>query len=319
MSVVNVYATSATTENLSRHEMLMWVNDCLQSNFGKIEDMHTGAAYCQFTDFLFPGSIQLRRVKWNSNLELDWLSNWKLLQTSWKTLGVDKIVPVERLIKGKFQDNFEFLQWFKKFFDANFDGHEYNPLDARGGEPLPSDAKAGPQSRMPARVKQPVRSTSNASVGREPRSRAQPPASSRTTPARSTQASVPPASTGSNVSARTHNTASSQPPAASATVTTAPTAPLHSAADLQEISNLKHDLEDAKQQLIDSDNVIVSLEKERDFYFSKLRRIELLCQDNEQIGTVEVPRVCNILYETEEGFAPPDENDVENGEGEEIY
>lgn len=47
MSVVNVYATSATTENLSRHEMLMWVNDCLQSNFAKIEDMHTGAAYCQ--------------------------------------------------------------------------------------------------------------------------------------------------------------------------------------------------------------------------------------------------------------------------------
>lgn len=47
MSVVNVYATSATTENLSRHEMLMWVNDCLQSNFAKIEEMHTGAAYCQ--------------------------------------------------------------------------------------------------------------------------------------------------------------------------------------------------------------------------------------------------------------------------------
>lgn len=57
----------------------------------------------KFTDFLFPGSIQLRRVKWNSRLELDWLSNWKLLQTSWKTIGVDKIVPVEKLIKGKFQ------------------------------------------------------------------------------------------------------------------------------------------------------------------------------------------------------------------------
>ena len=25
----------------------------------------------------------------------------------------DQVVPVEKLIKGRFQDNFEFLQWFK--------------------------------------------------------------------------------------------------------------------------------------------------------------------------------------------------------------
>jgi RP/EB family microtubule-associated protein len=43
-----------------------------------------------------------------------------------------QLVPVEKLIKGKFQDNFEFLQWFKKFFDVNYDGHEYDPLAARG-------------------------------------------------------------------------------------------------------------------------------------------------------------------------------------------
>lgn len=39
-------------------------------------------------------------------------------------------------MKGRFQDNFEFLQWFKKFFDSNYDGHEYNALEARGGVPL---------------------------------------------------------------------------------------------------------------------------------------------------------------------------------------
>lgn len=26
---------------------------------------------------------------------------------------------MDKLIKGKFQDNFEFMQWFKKFYDAN--------------------------------------------------------------------------------------------------------------------------------------------------------------------------------------------------------
>lgn len=34
------------------------------------------------------------------------------------------------------QDNFEFLQWFKKFFDANYDGREYNPLEMRNFEVL---------------------------------------------------------------------------------------------------------------------------------------------------------------------------------------
>ena len=47
-----------------------------------------------------------------------------------------QIIPVEKLVKGRFQDNFEFVQWFKKFFDANYDLHEYDPVGARGGEPL---------------------------------------------------------------------------------------------------------------------------------------------------------------------------------------
>jgi len=37
-------------------------------------------------------------------------------------------------VKGKFQDNFEFVQWFKKFFDANYDGKEYDPVAARQGQ-----------------------------------------------------------------------------------------------------------------------------------------------------------------------------------------
>ena len=47
---VNVYATSSTTENLSRHDMLAWVNDCLTTKYAKIEELCTGAAYCQVTD-----------------------------------------------------------------------------------------------------------------------------------------------------------------------------------------------------------------------------------------------------------------------------
>lgn len=43
---VNVYATSATTENLSRHDMLGWVNDSLQANFKKIEELCSGMCVC---------------------------------------------------------------------------------------------------------------------------------------------------------------------------------------------------------------------------------------------------------------------------------
>lgn len=50
------------------------------------------------------------------------------------------MIPVDKLIKGRFQDNFEFVQWFKKFFDANYDGREYNALEARSNVPLGSAA-----------------------------------------------------------------------------------------------------------------------------------------------------------------------------------
>lgn len=39
---VNVYSTNVTTENLSRHDMLSWVNDTLTSQFTKIEELCTG-------------------------------------------------------------------------------------------------------------------------------------------------------------------------------------------------------------------------------------------------------------------------------------
>ncbi|CAD6186898.1 unnamed protein product [Caenorhabditis auriculariae] len=300
MSVVNVYTTASTGDNLSRHEMLMWVNDCLQANFTKIEQLHTGAGYCLFTDFLFPEALPLKKVKWNSKLELDWLSNWKLVQTAWKNLGVEKVIPVDRLIKGKFQDNFEFLQWFKKLFDANYDGHEYDPLGARGGEDLPGEAVGGAAARPG--IRQPVarapvmpKTTTRApAVAATPKPTPATPAT-RAPPAAAAPRPQPVAATPSNGLKQA-----------------APKAP--SAADnsqmLQQIRKLKEELDEATRQVSESDNVISSLEKERDFYFSKLRTIEVMCQDNESIGNVEVSRILDVLYETEDGFAPPEDEEA---------
>ena len=68
-----------------------------------------------------------------------------------------QVIPVERLVKGRFQDNFEFIQWFKKFYDANYQGQEYDALAMRGGESMgagtgrkPAMSKATPPARVPA-------------------------------------------------------------------------------------------------------------------------------------------------------------------------
>merc|ERR1719495_359202 len=105
---------------------------------------------------LFPGSIQLKKVKFDTKLEHEYINNFKILQGAFKKMNVDKIVAVDKLVKGRFQDNFEFLQWFKKFFDANYGGQEYDAQEMRGGEEVGSGGKP---KAAPARSYQPATST----------------------------------------------------------------------------------------------------------------------------------------------------------------
>lgn len=42
------------------------------------------------------------------------------------------MVPVERLVKCKFQDNLEFLQWMKKYWDTYYPGGHYDAVARRG-------------------------------------------------------------------------------------------------------------------------------------------------------------------------------------------
>ena len=54
-------------------------------------------------------------------------------------------------MKGRFQDNFEFVQWFKKFYDANFvPGQEYDAVAARGYEPMGGANAAGAPAKKPS-------------------------------------------------------------------------------------------------------------------------------------------------------------------------
>jgi len=263
--------------------MLAWVNGCLEASFGKIEELSTGAAYCQFMDMLFPGSVNLKKVKFNTKLEHEFIQNFKVLQAGFKRMEVEKVIPVDKLVKGRFQDNFEFVQWFKKFFDANYKGEPYNALEARGGVSLgqPSPAGAKPMHRV-------VPTTQIATRTRPPVQQSRP----------SNMGSV-------------------------GTVRPQPSGVRQSPSNMNSNSNRSsvnaHQVDELSTQLAETRLNLEGLEKERDFYFGKLRDIEIFCQEQEgSESNPQLQKVLEILYATEDGFAAPEDGEVPaptNGEG----
>ncbi|CAD7676664.1 unnamed protein product [Nyctereutes procyonoides] len=241
---VNVYSTSVTSENRSRHDMLAWINESLRLNLTKLEQLCSGAAYCQFMDTLFPGCIALKKVKFRAKLEHEYIQNFKILQAGFKRMGVDKIIPVDKLVKGKFQDNFEFVQWFRKFFDANYDGKDYDPVAARQGQ----ETAVAPSLLTPAlnKLKKPLSPSW--------------PAPQRPTVTHRTTTTLKAGQCG---------------------------------VQKNPVNVLKFTIKD--------------LEKERDFYFGKLRNIDLICQENEGENNPVLQRIVDILYATHQGFVIPAE------------
>ena len=172
------------------------------------------------------------------------------LQDAFTKHQIERPVPVESLVKCKMQDNLEFLQWSKRYWDQYYPGGDYDALARRKGA-----GGAAPPATVSSR-------TSGAGVGATSAARR------GTTP-----------TTATNSSAR-----GARPPTGGA-----------SAAVLAENAQLKQTVE--------------GLERERDFYFSKLRDIELLLQQAvEQDPEIEkaedglVKHIQAILYSTEVGL-----------------
>jgi len=280
---VNVYSTNVTSENLSRHDMLAWVNECLQSNYTKIEELCTGAAYCQFMDMLFPGSVVLKKVKFKTNLEHEYIQNFKVLQAAFRKMNVDKVVPVDKLVKGRFQDNFEFIQWFYKFHEKNSQGSggiantTYTPAEQKvcGKSESNNSTASSKSSTVSVVPKQSVTGRPRSSGGPSPRS---------------IVAAVPP---------------TQRPKPGSMKSNTSATRPAMGTGGRPDMR-----IEEMNAQLMEVRLTVDGLEKERDFYFGKLRDIEVLCQEHETENNAVVQKILDILYATEDGFAVP-----EDGEG----
>jgi RP/EB family microtubule-associated protein len=242
----------------SRQELLTWMNNLLQLNVTRIEQCGTGAAFCQIFDSVFM-DVPMSRVRFNVNTEYAYLQNFKVLQNVFARHQIDRPVNVEQLVKCRMQDNLEFLQWAKRFWDQHYPGGEYDALGRRkgSGPPAAAQPRAGATSAGSAR-----RSGSTPTTGT----------------ARTRIAAGSSASGSASVSALT-----------------------------QEIATQRE--------------AITGLEKERDFYFHKLREIEVLLQqeidDDPQLTAGDNPfvkRIQDILYSTEEGFEIPPEAEVPAGD-----
>lgn len=53
----------------------------------------------------------------------------KILQNAFDKIGIKRHVEVEKLAKAKYQDNLEFIQWMKRYYDLNC-GERGNNYDA---------------------------------------------------------------------------------------------------------------------------------------------------------------------------------------------
>jgi RP/EB family microtubule-associated protein len=111
----------------------MNLNQNFKINLMKIEQLGSGAVYCQVFDSIFPQVIPMGRINWKANVWNEFVANFKILQQGFDKIGIEKEIPVNKLIKAKLMDNLEFSQWLKSYYDQNCDLLKiYDPVERRG-------------------------------------------------------------------------------------------------------------------------------------------------------------------------------------------
>jgi microtubule-associated protein, RP/EB family len=283
-----------------RKELLDFFNDLLALNLAKIEQTATGAVACQITEYIYPGSIQMSKVNWEAKSDFEFVQNYKLLQAAFKKHNVERYVDVEKLIKAKYQDNLEFCQWLKAFFDMSGAYREdYDPVAARGkgkgaekitnilrtnasqfnSKPIPT---AGRRAAAPTLAAKTSRTTAATTNNR---------ASARTT---------------TTTTARNNASSLRENSSKSTTSSTATTKNHLTEAVLADASLMKRNA-DLTQKVADLEASLADVEIERDFYFEKLRDVEVILQvhKEQKSSGSEAPekvfeKLFKVLYATAE-------------------
>lgn len=301
----------------SRSELLEFFNELLDMSLTKIEQTATGAVACQLVDYIFPKSIPMKRVNWEAKSDYEYIENYKLLQKAFNKHRIQKHVDVDRLIRAKYQDNLEFCQWLKAFYDqASPQAREdYDPVAVRakgkGGTNLPPHFSKGGGGRVP---KTPGGRPS--SGGRPTSRRSEPSTKKKTIGSGAGRTSRPlnKDTTGQGNGANHRGTTAISKGASQDDVSESIVAD----------ANLMKNNSDLMSRNSELELTLHGIEKERDFYFEKLRYIEVMLQvHQEKQGSSDpdalIKRIFKVLYATSDDNIEVDENgqlvgDVSDGE-----
>ena len=344
----------------SRNDILTFLNTLLDLNLTKIEQTASGAVACQLMEYVFPNSIPMSRVNWAAKASHEYIANYKLLQGAFTKANIQKYIDVDKLIRGKYQDNLEFCQWLKAFFDQTSpmmggggrrEGYDAVAVRARGkgGKVVPTGNRGGGAKKAAA-------ASSSSATARAVRAMG---GTTAVAPKRSAVASVSndnaplrPGSGGSSVSSVTRASAASgqkenaanasnpdpstswaavlpaannpRKPASSSSSTTTSAAAARHEAEIRALKSENAAL-DAKYAELERATAEIELtlktvESERDFYFEKLRGIEVMLQvykerEEENEGSGDVSRIMDkifkVMYATmEDDVVVDDEGNV---------
>eukprot|EP00540_Astrosyne_radiata_P001161 CAMPEP_0116859890 /NCGR_PEP_ID=MMETSP0418-20121206/22091_1 /TAXON_ID=1158023 /ORGANISM="Astrosyne radiata, Strain 13vi08-1A" /LENGTH=308 /DNA_ID=CAMNT_0004494197 /DNA_START=50 /DNA_END=977 /DNA_ORIENTATION=- len=282
-----------------RKELLDFFNELLDLNLSKIEQTASGAVACQLTDYIFPGSIPMnRRVNWEAKSEYEYVQNYKLLQAAFSKYNVKRYVDVTKLIKAKYQDNLEFCQWLKAFFDQS--GVHREDYDAAAVR-----AKGKGANKVHEFLDRTASSHNSKAVPRTTRSTTTPKfsSSSRSTPSSSNNK----ATTRSNVGSGLKENAKK--------------GSVHSAVADAELMKKNSELTTKVQDL---ETTLGDVEKERDFYFEKLRNVEIMLQVHQEKGAASDPgrlvdKIFKVLYAAaEDNIAVDDDGEFIDSPGDDL-
>ncbi|XP_020085111.1 microtubule-associated protein RP/EB family member 1C isoform X1 [Ananas comosus] len=266
---------------VGRGEILAWINSTLHLNLSKVEEAASGAVVCQLMDAVHPGMVPMHKVNFDAKSEYEMIQNYKVLQDVFNKLKITKHIEVNKLVKGRPLDNLEFMQWMKRYCDTVNGGvvNNYNPVERR-------DACKGGKEANKRAATAPTQASSKSSSA-APKSQASQPA--RKNDVNSTNGSQKSAKPVSNAGGQAYDEQASWVRFICYWVSS-------SMRKLTFVALIELQITELKL-------FVDSLEKERDFYFAKLRDIEILCQSPEIEHLSIVGAIQKILYATDDSPA----------------
>jgi hypothetical protein len=75
-------------------DLINWVNATLNLQIVKIEQLGTGAVYCNIIDAMYPGKVALQRVNWRAKNEWEFINNYKILQQAFAKCKIQKYIDI---------------------------------------------------------------------------------------------------------------------------------------------------------------------------------------------------------------------------------